>query len=332
MPTALPLPPLLAALLRLLHPLRRSGILRLSWGRGSTCPELAEWIRRPRRNAMRGPPVQAAPVPSIPAESLPQPAPDSIRGTRSGAGTQQQPLRPAPRCHPDLPTSQPLDPSQQPAPSPHAIPRPRPPLHPHHPSAQPSSPPKKSAKSRTRRPGTPLRGSRSAGASTPINAPSPHPIHPKPTQPTPNTVAPQTRQKRTPPRLKSFLEKTLPARETPNPATSTPPSQTVEEHPATRAEPAAPHHAPAASSSLASRESRPVRNQAPNRRPALAPSPGEEQLCGPSSVRSRSDPRWSAFGRGRCRGRAACACRRPGPPWAACRRRRGAGSRPAGGD
>ena len=88
------------------------------------------------------------PVPSIPAESLPQPAPDSIRGTRSGAGTQQQPLRPAPRCHPDLPTSQPLDPSQQPAPSPHAIPRPRPPLHPHHPSAQPASPPKKSAKSR----------------------------------------------------------------------------------------------------------------------------------------------------------------------------------------
>ena len=62
------------------------------------------------------------------------------------------------------------------------------------------------------------------------------------------------------------------------------------------------------------------------------PRPVGEQLCGPSSVRSRSDPRWSAFGRGRCRGRAACACRRPGPPWAACRRRRGAGSRSAGGD
>ncbi len=140
---------------------------------------------------MRDLPVQTAPVPSIPAESLPR--------TRSGAGTQQQPLRPAPRCHPDLPTSQPLDPSQQPAPSPHAIPRPRPPLHPHHPSAQPSSPPKKSAKSRTRRlqnppkkhPAAPQEffgknSYRARDPQFPRPAGSPHPHHPPRSNSTPS--------------------------------------------------------------------------------------------------------------------------------------------------
>ena len=102
MPTALPLPPLLAALLRLLRPFRRSGILRLSWGRGSTCPELAEWIRRPRRNAVRDLPVQAAPVPSIPRG---EPAPacpgldpgDAIRGgDPAAASTPGSPMPPRP--------------------------------------------------------------------------------------------------------------------------------------------------------------------------------------------------------------------------------------------
>ena len=169
-------------------------------GRGSTCPELAEWIRRPRRNAVRGPPVQAAPVPSIPAESLPQPAPDSIRGTRSGAGTQQQPLRPAPRCHPDLPTSQPLDPSQQPAPSPHAIPRPRPPLHPHHPSAQPSSPPKNppnlAPADREPPKGFPVGGCEypHKRAVTPPHSPQTHATNPQHRRPRPAQFKPATRK------------------------------------------------------------------------------------------------------------------------------------------
>ena len=139
--------------------------------------------------------------------------------------------------------------------------------------------------------------------------PTPHPHGPSlhDTQRTPKTS-----QKSTPPHLKSFLEKTL-----------------------TRTK--APHSHRPNSQSLCPLDLPHIPPVGPRLRIHLfLPRPvGEgrgEQLCGPSSVRSRSDPRWSAFGRGRCRGRAACACRRRGPPWAACRRRRGAGSRSAGGD
>ena len=129
----------------------------------------------------------------IPAASLPQPAPDTIRGTRSGAET---------RWHPTIP---PL-PALMVSPSNH----------------------------------TPFtQASRARHPSESVATPLPRPLHPPERQFKQVHIAPQTRQKSAPRRLKSFLEKTLTARETPN----SPPPKTARSQ--------TPHHSGSASSSLA---------------------------------------------------------------------------------
>ena len=84
------------------------------------------------------------------------------------------------------------------------------------PSLRPEPPPGAKA-----RPGSPPRPALKPGARpAPQNAPNLAPPSSYPRRPvsTPATDAPQTRQKSAPRRLKSFLEKTLTARETPNSA------------------------------------------------------------------------------------------------------------------
>ena len=137
--------------------------------------------------------------------------------------------------------------------------------------------------------------SRARHPSESVATPRPRPLHPPKRQFTQVPIAPQTRQKSAPLQLKSFLEKTLTARETPN---SPPPK-------AARSQ--TPHHSGSASSSLARWErvgvrvfrskrcpaapagaSTPIRRRPTVPNPAhLAATTGDNRLADPLPGRTR---------------------------------------------